>query len=126
LAASSRLSNVTVRTVDAGNTTAYVGAVPADLVIMIGVLGNISDDDVRRTIMTAPQLCRPGAIMLWSRATSGSDANSSVRGWLAGAGFVELDYREFDQAEGERAALGSARYDGPPQPLIPGRQIFTF
>lgn len=125
-AASSRLANVTVRTVDAGNTTAYVGAVPADLVIMIGVLGNLSDNDLRRTIMTAPQLCRPGAIMLWSRSTSGSDLNSLVRGSLAEVGFVELDYREFDQAEGERAALGSARYDGPPQPLITGRQLFTF
>jgi len=77
-------------------------------------------------IMTAPQLCRPGAVMLWSRGTSGSEANSLVRGWLTDAGFVELDYREFDQAEGERAALGSARYVGPPQPLITGRQMFTF
>ena len=68
----------------------------------------------------------PAASLRRLVGTSGSDANSSVRGWLAGAGFVELDYREFDQAEGERAALGSARYDGPLQPLITGRQIFTF
>jgi hypothetical protein len=123
-AAASGLPNVTVRTVDAGNSRAYAGAVPADLVIMIGIFGNISDDDVRRTIMTAPQLCRPGAMLLWSRATS--DANSLVRGGLPPAGFVELDYREFDQGKGERAALGSARYDGPPQPLITGQQLFTF
>jgi len=115
-----------VRTVDAGDTAAYADAVPADLVIMIGIFGNISTEDLRRTIMTAPQLCRPGAVMLWSRGTSGSEANSLVRGWLTDAGFVELDYREFDQAEGERAALGSARYVGPPQPLITGRQMFTF
>jgi len=125
-AANAGLAEVTVRTVDAGDTAAYADAVPADLVIMIGIFGNISTEDLRRTIMTAPQLCRPGAVMLWSRGTSGSEANSLVRGWLTDAGFVELDYREFDQAEGERAALGSARYVGPPQPLITGRQMFTF
>src|SRR6476620_10802126 len=97
---------------DAGNSTAYAGAVPADLVIMIGIFGNISDDDVRRTIMTAPQLCRPGATLLWSRATSPDDGNSLVRSVLPAAGFVELDYHEFDSGEEERAALGSARYDG--------------
>jgi hypothetical protein len=93
---------------------------------MIGIFGNISDDDVRRTIMTAPQLCRQGTMLLWSRATSPDDANSLVRGGLPAAGFVELDYREFDQGESERAALGAARYDGPPQPLITGQQLFTF
>jgi hypothetical protein len=125
-AAASGLANVTVRTVDAGNSTAYAGAVPADLVIMIGIFGNISDDDVRRTIMTAPQLCRPGATLLWSRATGPDDGNSLVRSALPAAGFVELDYREFDSGEEERAALGCARYDGPPQPLITGQQLFTF
>jgi hypothetical protein len=125
-AAKAGLANVSVRTMDAGNTTTYVGSVPADLVIMMGIFGNISDADVRRTVHTAPQLCRPGAVMLWSRSTEGVGGNRSIRDWLAEAGFSELDYREFDHAEGERAALGSARYDGPPQPLIPGQQLFTF
>jgi Methyltransferase domain len=125
-AAEAGLTGVTVRSQDAGNTTVYVGSVPADLVIMMGIFGNISDDDVRRTIQTAPQLCRPGATLLWSRGTNGTDQNASVRAWLADAGFTELDYREFDQDQGERAALGSARYDGPLQPFVPGRQLFTF
>jgi Methyltransferase domain len=125
-AAETGLTGVTVRTGDAGNTTAYAGSVPADLVIMMGIFGNISDDDVRRTIQTAPQLCRPGAILLWSRGTNCTDRNASVRAWLTEAGFAELDYLEFDDGAGERAALGSARYDGPLQPLMPGRQLFTF
>jgi Methyltransferase domain len=125
-AAESGLTGVNVRSQDAGNTAAYVGSVPADLVIMMGIFGNISEDDVHRTIETAPQLCRPGATLLWSRSTNGSHQNSSVRGWLSEAGFTELDYLEFDQDEGERAALGSARYDGPPQMLATGRQLFTF
>ena len=125
-AAEARLTGVTVRSQDAGNTAAYAGSVPADLVIMMGIFGNISDDDVHRTIETAPQLCKSGATLLWSRSTNGSDRNASVRGWLSEAGFTELDYLEFDQDEGERAALGSARYDGPPQTLARGQQLFTF
>jgi hypothetical protein len=125
-AAEAGLTGVTVRSQDAGNTAAYVGSVPADLVIMMGIFGNISDDDIHRTIEAAPQLCRPGATLLWSRSTNGSDRNASIRGWLSDAGFTELDYLEFDQDEGERAALGSARYDGPPQTLASGRQLFTF
>ena len=38
IASASGLTNVTVRIADAGNTSAYAGAIPADLVIMIGVL----------------------------------------------------------------------------------------
>jgi Putative methyltransferase len=126
-AAGSGLAKVAVRTVDAGNSRAYAGVAPANLVIMVGIFGNISDDDVRRTIMAAPQLCRTGATLLWSRATTADDANSLVRVGLSAAGFVELDYREFDQGDrNDRAALGSARYDGPPQPLITGQQLFTF
>jgi hypothetical protein len=93
---------------------------------MIGVLGNISDEDLRRTIMTAPQLCRPGATLLWSRATIGTERNAPIRALLAESGFTELDYLEVDQGENKRAALGSARYGGPLQPLITDQQIFTF
>jgi hypothetical protein len=125
-AAQAGLRCVTVRREDAGNTAAYAGSVPADLVIMMGIFGNISDDDVHRTIETAPQLCRRGATLLWSRSVNGKDHNFSVRIWLTVAGFSELDYQEFDQDEHERAALGSARYDGPPQPFVPGRQLFAF
>ena len=34
-------SGVTVRVVDAGNSDAYVGAVPVDLVLLVGIMGNI-------------------------------------------------------------------------------------
>jgi hypothetical protein len=51
------------------------------------------------------------------------DRNGPIRSLLTEAGFFEVDYREFDQAEGERAALGSARYDGLSQALIAGRQL---
>lgn len=38
---------------DASVTSAYVGAVPADLVLLCGIFGNISDADIRATVAMA-------------------------------------------------------------------------
>lgn len=117
-------AHVTVRTIDAGSTTAYAGAVPADLVLLVGIFGNISDDDVKRTIDAAPQLCRPGATLLWSRGRKDGDLNPQVRRWFADAGFAELDYLTLDR--GNHPAVGAMRYDGPPRPLVREARLFTF
>src|SRR4051794_99574 len=42
------LADVEVRCTDAGLTDGYAEAVPADLVLLCGIFGNVSDDDVRR------------------------------------------------------------------------------
>lgn len=68
-------SHVEVRTLDAGVTDAYLGAVPAEVVLLVGILGNISDGDLARTINHAPALCRPAATPLWSRARARGDLN---------------------------------------------------
>ena len=47
-------THVEVRIVNAGNTDAYVGAVPADLVLRVGIFRNISDVDLWRTIAATP------------------------------------------------------------------------
>jgi hypothetical protein len=123
-ASAEALSGVTVRTVDAGSTDVYTDAVPADLVLMVGIFGNISDADLERSIAAAPQFCRPGATLVWSRGRDLNDRNDAVRAWFAQAGFTELDYTT--RETGSRPALGAMRYDGAPQPLTPGRQLFSF
>jgi hypothetical protein len=81
-AADAGLTGVTVRSQDAGNTTAYAGSVPADLVIMMGIFGNISDDDVRRTIQTA-RSCADPVRLCYGRAaqTAPTRTRRSGRGW---------------------------------------------
>ena len=112
---------VDVRTADAGLADSYRSAVPADLVLLVGILGNIDDDGLRRTVAAAPQLCARGATLLWSRGAHGDDHNELVRGLLAAAGFAEAGYDEHDGA-----ALGVARFVGEPQPLRVGERWFTF
>jgi hypothetical protein len=59
-AARAGLSGVTVVAGDAGVTDAYGGAVPAEIVLACGVFGNISDDDIERTVAALPSLCAAG------------------------------------------------------------------
>jgi hypothetical protein len=119
------LSGIDVRTADAGQTDAYVGAVPADLVLLVGIFGNISSADIERTIRAAPQLCSPGATLLWTRGRRHpTDMNDVIRGWFAETGFTELDYLTFDGDS--YPTLGVQRFDGAPQPLVPGQPLFTF
>jgi hypothetical protein len=123
-AAAAGLSGVDVRTADAGTTDAFAGAVPADVVLLVGIFGNISDDDLRGTIAAAPQLCAAGATLLWSRGREAGDLNDSVRRWFGEAGFEEVAYETHD-ADG-RPALGVMRYAGPTRGFETGLRLFTF
>jgi SAM-dependent methyltransferase len=118
------LTLVEVRIADAGNTSSYLGAAPADVVLMVGIFGNISNVDLEQTIKASPQLCRPGATLLWSRGRDRDDLNDAVRAWFCEAGFVELDYDTRESGTGP--ALGAVSYQGVSQPLESGRQLFTF
>jgi hypothetical protein len=117
-------ARVEVRERDAGHSDAYSGAAPADLVLLVGIFGNIGDADLARTIAAAPQLCAPGALLLWSRGRHEGDANASIRARFAAAGFTELDYAT--REAGGRPALGAVRYSGPATPLVAGERLFTF
>jgi hypothetical protein len=89
LAAEHRLESVEVVCGDAAAMSGCVGAVPADLVIACGILGNISDDDVRRFTTALPMLCAEGAFVVWTRHRREPDLTPRIRGWLADAGFAE-------------------------------------
>lgn len=117
---------VDVRETDAGTTDAFAGAVPADLVLLVGIFGNVTDADVERTIGAAPQLCAPGATVLWTRGRGidFGDLDADVRRWFAAAGFTEVAHDTLER--GSRQTVGAVRYDGAPAAFEPGRRLFTF
>ena len=107
---------------DAGDLAAYDGAVPADLVLLCGVLGNVSDEDARAIVRSMPQFCAGGATVIWTRSRRAPDLTPRIRGWFAEAGCSELAF----VAPGDASfSVGMARFRGTPQPLRRG-QLFRF
>lgn len=108
---------------DAGSTGSYLGAAPADLLLLCGIFGNVCDEDVKRTAEAVPQLCAPGASVVWTRSRHAPDLTPAIRTWFARAGLTETAF----VTEGpEGWAVGAGTFQGDPQPLQPDRQLFTF
>ncbi len=122
-AAAADLPNVRVDQVDAGDLAAYVGSVPADLALMTGVFGNISDADVHRTIEALPLLCAPGATVIWTRSRRAPDLTPTVRCWFKEVGFVE---HAFHAPAGVLFSVGVHRFAGVPVPLSAPGRLFQF
>lgn len=117
------LRSVEVVRADAALTDAYAGAVPADLALVCGVFGNISDDDTARTIDHLPRLCGPGATVLWTRHRLDPDLTPSIRRWFDQAGFEELAFH----APAETAfSVGANRLAKDPLPFAAGVRLFRF
>lgn len=107
---------------DAAEPSLYRGAVPADVVLLCGVFGNISDQDARFTISSLPQLCRTGGSVIWTRSRRPPDLTPQIRSWFLDAGFAEL---AFVAPRDALFSVGAARFDGRPQPLG-SRRLFKF
>jgi hypothetical protein len=137
------LTGVDIRQADAGATDAYAGVSSADLVILVGVFGNIADADVRTTLILLPALCKPDALVIWSlrqqtrrdqgpcgspRRQAGSPRRNDyervekVREWFDAEGFCDVFTNRADAI----FHVGAHRYVGEPPPLPAGHRFFTF
>jgi len=94
------IDGLEVLVADAGAATTYDGVAPADLLMICGVFGNISADDIRATVMAAPALCADGATALWTRHRRAPDLTSSIRVWWREAGFDEAEFAPVPQSLG--------------------------
>lgn len=121
--AAAHLDGLEVRVGDAGLTTAYEGAVPADLVLVCGVFGNITDDDVRATIGALPSMCAAGATLIWTRHRRPPDLTPAIRRWLRAAGFR---HEAFIKVPDSPASVGVERFVGVPVPFATGVRLFEF
>lgn len=117
------LAGIEVIVTDAGTTDAYAGAVPADLVVACGIFGNVSVEDMERTIRELPSLCAPGAWVIWTRHPRETGVLPSIERWFEEAGFeggtVTVD-------PGQAFAVGLQHLVGEPAPFVAGRPLFTF
>ena len=116
-------ARIDVRRADAAQSDVYLDAVPADLVLLCGIFGNVSHADVQATVESSPQLCAPGAEVIWTRHRDDPDLTPSIRGWFAAAGFEEV---AFVAPDAHPWSVGVHRIVAAPRPLEPGAHWFTF
>ena len=117
------LPGVAVVAGDAGSTDSYAGTVPADLVLACGIFGNVTDDDVRRTVAGLPALCAPNATVIWTRHRLPPDLTGPIREWFAAERFDEVG---FDTVDDGPLSVGTHRFAGAPLPLPVGQVLFRF
>jgi hypothetical protein len=115
------LETVEVLVGDASLTSQYQALVPADVVLSCGLFGNITAQDIQRTIGHLAALCRPGGTVVWTRHRQEPDLVPAVCDWFAEDGFT----LEFVTPPGQ-TAVGVHRYTGQPRRLVPGARMFTF
>jgi hypothetical protein len=123
VARSNAPAGIEVLCADAGAMSSYAGAVPADIVLVCGVFGNISDADMMHTIDELPTLCAPGATLIWTRHRRPPDATPAVRRRFAASGFDEIG---FHAPDGTMFTVGTHRLTGETRPFEPSGRLFEF
>jgi hypothetical protein len=106
---------------DASVTDAYQGAVPADLILLCGVFGNISKVDVANTINHLPRLSAPQATVIWTRHRHPPDLTPFIREAFDHAGFDELVF-----VDSPPFGVGANRLRVSPQSFQAGVRLFEF
>ena len=117
------LRRVEFRQGDASDSSVYAGAVPADIVLLCGIFGNVSDADVRRSIREVRSLCAPSATVIWTRGRFAPDLTPTIRSWFVRAGYEELSFVTVPRST---KAVGANRLLSDPPPFRPGVRLFTF
>jgi len=123
-AALAELPEVEVRVGDAGEASSFADALPADVLLLCGIFGNISDDDIQRTVEAAAGFCRPGATVIWTRHRRPPDLTPRIREWFAASGFDEV---AFDALATDRLmSVGASRLARPAATEPSGGRLFRF
>jgi hypothetical protein len=125
-AAEAGLPQVEVRLADASRVGSFADALPADVLLLCGIFGNVSDQDIRRTAEAAPALCAAGATVIWTRHRRPPDLTPQVRAWFAGAGFDEIAFDALETSTQISVGVGVGRLRGAPPAGPPDQVLFTF
>ena len=124
-AAQAGLRQVEVREADAAAVAGFADALPADVLLLCGIFGNVSDEDIKFTVEAASAMCRPGGTVIWTRHRRAPDLTPRIRAWFAASGFDELAFDALD-TEDRLMTVGANRLRRAGTGGLPGRALFTF
>ena len=123
-AAEAGLAQVEVREADAAAVANFADALPADVLLLCGIFGNISDEDIKRTVEASAAVCTPGATVIWTRHRAAPDVTPRIRAWFTASGFDELAFAA--TGPDTLMGLGANRLRRAATAGLPDRPLFTF
>jgi hypothetical protein len=123
-AADAGLDGIDIRQADASLVASFADALPADVLLLCGIFGNVSDDDIKRTAEAAPALCNPGATVIWTRHRRPPDLTPQLRDWFAEGGFDEISFDAL--ATDTLSCVGAGRLRQTSAAKLPDGPLFTF
>jgi hypothetical protein len=123
-AAQAGLAQVEVREADAAAVASFADALPADVLLLCGIFGNVSDQDIKRTVEASAAMCTPGATVIWTRHRLPPDRTPQVRAWFAASGFSELAFHAPETST--MIGLGANRLLRAATAGLPDGPLFTF
>jgi hypothetical protein len=116
------LTGVSVILGNAALINQYEPLAPADIVLICGLFGNITDADIQQTIRHTASLTRRGGTVIWTRHRDEPDLVPRICEWFAAEGFESRWLS--DPAAGYGVGAHVARRE--PPPIVPGTRLFTF
>ena len=102
----------------------FADALPADVLLLCGIFGNVSDQDIERTARAAPALCRLGATVIWTRHRRPPDLTPQVRAWFTQGGFEDVAFDALETTV--MIGVGVCRLVRVPAARLPDERLFTF
>jgi hypothetical protein len=109
---------------DAADPANFADFGPADLLLLCGIFGNISDSDIANTVARAAGLTARDGTVIWTRHRREPSLVPPIHGWFEEAGFTKL--WESDPALPDSVYAAGHRQDRDPVPLQGDDKLFTF
>lgn len=106
------LGNVEVARSDVWAPATYGNRDPVDIVLAVGLFGNVPERHLPPTIARLSGVCNPGATIIWSRHRRKPDAAPRIRACLHTHGFEEVEFETTDVF-----SVGTHRLAGKPPSL---------
>jgi hypothetical protein len=100
------IDNVRFELGDAGLAKWYDATRPIDVLLACGVFGNISPDDLQRTIRCFGTVVATGGQVIWTRHRRPPDQTPAIRQWFVASGFEEIAFCEIPDS---LSSVGSHR-----------------
>lgn len=115
---------VEVLTGDAADPARFGDRAPAELLLLCGIFGNISEADIHNTVAHAAHLTARGGTAIWTRHRRDPAVVPRIHGWFAEAGFADL--WESDADLPTTIYVAAHRQERDPVPLSGDEKLFKF